>query len=289
MSLKVFFDSRQSVKSNESFSPSAQKPQALVDEWKRLRLPVTFKSFEPVSRQALYEIHDHKYVDGVLDLKRANGFGNMSSDIAQSLPWVAGSFVSAVVQAITTKESCWSLTSGAHHAHYSNGGGFCTFNFLMLGALTAKRLGAKKIILIDFDRHAPDGCRDIQRKIGLPELQIYAFADHIIENTSQTEDWLKSLPPKLLSLCDGADLILFNAGADPHENDLLGGVMTSEQMARRDGLVFETAKLFDVPVVVSLAGGYSRDKSGSIQPVLDLHTQTLMEFLEVHPLSGVKP
>ncbi|RYD17356.1 MAG: hypothetical protein EOP88_27005 [Verrucomicrobiaceae bacterium] len=47
--------------------------------------------------------------------------------------------VHAALHAYKTKESAFSPTSGAHHAGYFNGGGFCTFNHLVLAALKAFR------------------------------------------------------------------------------------------------------------------------------------------------------
>ena len=279
--MKVFFDSRQSVKSNDSFSPSAQKSGELAKQWKDRQLPVSIEPFRPAARRDLYRVHDRSYVDGVLDLQRANGYGNKSEAVAKSLPWVVGSFLSAVKHSIETGENSWSLTSGAHHAHYTHGGGFCTFNFLMLGALLAVEMGSRRTVLLDFDRHDPDGCRDIQERIEVQSLEIYSFGEQPIRNVSDSERWLANLPSTLLGLCDGADLILYNAGVDPAETDPLGGVMTKDQMRRRDRLVFETALAFDAPVSVSLAGGYSKDADGSIQPTLDLHTQTLVECLSV--------
>ena len=143
-------------------------------------------------------------------------------------------------------------------------------------------MGAKKTLLLDFDHHGPDGVREIQKKIGLSELQIYSFGEQSIQSIAEAERWLQGLRPILLEKCDGPDLVIFNAGVDSFEKDPLGGVMTVEQMDRRDRSVFETAKMFQVPVVTSLAGGYTRDAEGSIHPALDLHTQTLCEYFGVH-------
>ena len=286
MKVPVFFDSRQTVAKNDSFSPSAKKSGLLAKEWRRLKLPVEFKTFKPTTKRQLYQIHSKDYVDGVLSCKLPNGYGNRSRSIARSLPLVCGSFVSAVEHSMKTGSDSWSLTSGAHHAHFNHGSGFCTFNFLLLGALRARDLGAKKIILCDFDNHTPDGCREIQSRIGLPELEIYAFGEQGITSVAQTEKWLNELQLKLLPLFDGADLIIFNAGVDPFINDNLGGVMSAEQMQRRDRIVFHSAKYFGAATVVSCAGGYSRDEAGTIQPTLDLHTQTLTEYLKVHAEGG---
>lgn len=286
--MRVFYDRRQSVKSNKSFSPSAQKSALLAQEWKRLGFPVTFKSFKPVKNTDLYRIHDRDYVDGVLSGNRDNGYGNRSLAVARSLNWVCGSFVSAVEFSIKTGRDSWSLSAGAHHAHYRHGAGFCSYNFLCLGALHARDMGSKRTLLLDFDMHFPDGCRDIKKQIGIPELEIYAFADQNIDSVAQTEAWLKELPSILLGLLDGVDIVFYNAGVDCAETDPLGGVMTAEQMARRDRCVFETAKFFGTDCVVSLAGGYSKDSDGGIGPTLNLHTQTLLQYFAAHSITGTR-
>ena len=65
-------------------------------------------------------------------------------------------------------------------------------------------------------------------------------------------------------------MILYQAGADPHVDDPLGGMLTSSQMYERDKLVFETARERGVPVVWNLAGGYQTP----IEKVLELHLTT---------------
>ena len=80
----------------------------------------------------------------------------------------------------------------------------------------------------------------------------------------------------------GCDLILYQAGADPHINDPLGGVMTTDQMLRRDELVFQECKAMQVPVAWNLAGGYQRDDQHGIRPVLDLHDNTMRACVQVY-------
>ena len=66
------------------------------------------------------------------------------------------------------------------------------------------------------------------------------------------------------------DIIFYQAGADPHINDPLGGSLTTEQMRKRDELVFKTFSKLGIPVVWNLAGGYQ----DPIEKVLALHKTT---------------
>ena len=71
-------------------------------------------------------------------------------------------------------------------------------------------------------------------------------------------------------------MLLYQAGADPHINDPLGGCLTTEQMRKRDAIVFEYCANRGIPVVWDLAGGYQTPLS----KVLDLHEATFNEWLK---------
>ena len=267
--LKVFYSENQSAKSNSSFSPSAGKPEQVVESWKKRNQPFSIENFEPVTRDDLKLVHDPEYVDGVLDLKMMNGFGNKNPEIAKALPWVAGSMVAAALDAYKNKTITISPTSGAHHANYYGGSGFCTFNFLVLAAIKAHLAGAKKIGIIDLDCHYGDGTEEIINKLNLDYIKQYTYGgDHLAKTNS--EKWLETLPSIVEGFKD-CDLIIYNAGVDPHVDDPLGGYLTTEQIEQRDSIVIGVLRKPQIPMVVSLAGGYQKDKSGSIQKVLDLH------------------
>ena len=69
------------------------------------------------------------------------------------------------------------------------------------------------------------------------------------------------------------DNVLYQAGADVHVDDPLGGVLTTEQMIERDQIVFEAARASEIPIAWNLAGGYQTPLS----KVVDLHVNTLRE------------
>ena len=71
-------------------------------------------------------------------------------------------------------------------------------------------------------------------------------------------------------------MLFYQAGADPHIDDPLGGYLTTEQMKRRDDIVFMVAKDLDLPIVWNLAGGYQEP----FQKVLDIHQNTLDACLD---------
>ena len=67
------------------------------------------------------------------------------------------------------------------------------------------------------------------------------------------------------------DLLLYQAGADPHVDDPLGGFLDDEQLARRDAIVFGEARRMGLPVAWNLAGGYQEP----LAKVLDIHDRTM--------------
>lgn len=77
-------------------------------------------------------------------------------------------------------------------------------------------------------------------------------------------------------------MVLYQAGADPHVNDPLGGWLTTEQLRERDGLVFSGLKALGIPVAWNLAGGYQLDAAGGISPILEIHDNTLRECARVY-------
>ena len=74
------------------------------------------------------------------------------------------------------------------------------------------------------------------------------------------------------------DVILYQAGADPHVDDPLGGWLTTEQLRERDRRVFESAQRLGVPIAWNLAGGYQEPLS----KVLEIHDNTMRECERVY-------
>ena len=92
----------------------------------------------------------------------------------------------------------------------------------------------------------------------------------MVKLLSRVGDWLAEHQP---------DLLLYQAGADPHIDDPYGGILTTHDLLERDRTVFRAARELGVAVAWNLAGGYQRDAQGTIQPVLDLHLNTMRAAL----------
>lgn len=287
--MKVFFDPRQ-VAAAESFSPSAGKPGLVVDSWRRRGVPFVIRSFDPLTLDQMALAHSPAYIKNILSRKQTNGFGNRSKSVADSLPWVCGSMAAAAQCSFETGETCFSPTSGAHHAGYNFGGGFCTFNSLMIAVqLLRQTFSDTRVAIIDCDAHFGNGTEDIIRRLRIPEVSHYSFGHERLRTRRMSprdyhaadgiydpdvEEWLEELPGKMWGYLKGCDVAIFNAGVDPHIDDPLGGYLTTEEMAQRDDIVLRTAFECGVPVALALAGGYQKGANDSINAVLSLHDTT---------------
>jgi len=123
--------------------------------------------------------------------------------------------------------------------------------------------------------------REWSRVLHIQRLDGHRVAGAEYLRPNQAEEFL-ALLPELVRSMRGCDVILYQAGADPHVNDPLGGWLDDAQLQRRDELVFATAKELGVPIVWNLAGGYQRDAHGGIAPVLAIHAATARAAIEVY-------
>lgn len=286
--IPVFY-SESMLANAQSYSPSASKPRAVIEDWRAARLPIALRSFSPVTVEELCLAHDPTYVHGVLAGTLPNGFGNESPQVARSLPWTTGAMLAAAREALKSAIAC-APVSGFHHAHYDTGGGFCTFNGLVVTA--AKLLGEgslHRILILDCDQHFGDGTDQIIERLGLQKTIENATFGRWFYRPYQAEAYLAQLEEVLVRLTD-FDLVLYQAGADVHVADPLGGVLTTEQMIQRDRIVFEAARTRQIPLAWNLAGGYQEP----IDRVIALHRNTMEVCAEVyarrpaalHPLSA---
>jgi acetoin utilization deacetylase AcuC-like enzyme len=78
--------------------------------------------------------------------------------------------------------------------------------------------------------------------------------------------------PQVMS--QAPQIVFYLAGADPFEDDQLGGLaLTKAGLRRRDRLVLDAASTAGVPVVILLAGGYAR----RLEDTIDIHYATYEE------------
>jgi acetoin utilization deacetylase AcuC-like enzyme len=252
----------------------------VVRAWEGTGIPLEIVEPRPATVTDLCRAHDPAYVQAVLAGQIPNGFGNTDPTVNGTLPWTNGSMISAAEWAVVQGEPALSPTSGFHHAGWEYGAAYCTFNGLMVAALAlhARRF-VQCVAILDLDQHFGDGTRDILRRLEIPWVRHYTYG--LRPATRETaESWLDALPQLVREKVQGCDLVLYQAGVDPHVDDPLGGGLTAEQLARRDRIVFEGCRETGVPVVVNLAGGYQKP----VERVVKLHVSTLRALAGIYQL-----
>jgi len=273
--IPVFYTPKQ-VALTSSMSPSAGKPANVVGSWQELGLPIHIVEPEPVTVDDFALAHDRAFVEDVLACRRDNGFNNRSAQVAASLPWTTGSMLSAARHALTHGGVAAAPCSGFHHAQYDRPYGFCTFNGLMVTALKLKAEGRiARIGILDCDQHFGDGTEALIERHSASEWIVHVTADQDYER--EPMPFFAALP-NLVQRFEGCDVVLYQAGADPHINDPLGGFLDDAQLARRDAIVFKGLRLLGVPVAWNLAGGYQTP----LRRVLDIHDRTMIECVRAY-------
>jgi len=268
----VFYTPLQVVNDDVGISPSARKPAAVVASWQTLGLPIQILKPTLATVADFERAHDPDHVRAVLTRRHPNGFGNRLESVAKSLPWTTGSLLTAAryVLAAPDRPVAVSPTSGFHHAGYDSCEGFCTFNGLMVTvlALQNERPGLR-VGILDCDAHYGNGTVNIIERRNVGNVQHYTFGGEGVRRETSSR-WIRRFPDVLQRFA-GCDILLYQAGADPHVDDPLGGSLTTAQLLERDRVVFEGARALKIPIVWNLAGGYQQP----LRKVLDLHDNTM--------------
>jgi acetoin utilization deacetylase AcuC-like enzyme len=281
--LPVFYTPRM-VADSGSFSPSASKPAQVVESWRALGIPLEVLLPKPVSAEQLCLAHDKEFVHGVLAGRIPNGFGNHSTAVAASLPYTTGAMLAAAGEARRNGTVAIAPCSGFHHARFNAAAAFCTFNGLVVTAQVLRTAGeARRVAILDFDQHYGDGTDDIILRLHLDYIDHYTAGQHWASR-HEAGYFLTAIPPIMQPMAD-CDVILYQAGADPHVDDPLGGWLTADELVERDRIVFETAKAMGVPIAWNLAGGYQHP----LRKVLDIHDNTLRACWQVFGAPSRQP
>ncbi len=286
----IFYDPRQSIVDVQSFSKSAGKPERFV----QLMQHYDFRSYGPnygnklhpvtaITREDLYRVHDRAFVDGVFAGTELNGFENYDTRVPEACLWIIGSLLVASKHAMANPPTpACSPTSGYHHATHRESGGYCTFNGLMVVAAELIAENSKvKIGILDCDQHFGNGTENILKHYPLLAKRVihrtagqYFPGDDSETEALEFQAWLHHSIAEINAF--DCDLVLYQAGADAHINDPMGGFLDDAGLALRDRTVFNTIK---APIAWCLAGGYQANKCGSLatDPVLRIHHNTLLE------------
>jgi acetoin utilization deacetylase AcuC-like enzyme len=176
---------------------------------------------------------------------------------------------------------------GLHHAFPNHGEGFCPFNDVAVAVRVLQAEGVERIAIVDLDVHHGNGTAFIFES----DPRVFTFSMHQQHNypmwkprstldiglADGTHDatYLEQLTQALPQvLAHGPRCVFYLAGADPFEDDQLGGLrLTKEGLRRRDRLVIDAVRSAGVPLVVVLAGGYAR----RLEDTVAIHLATIDE------------
>ena len=235
-------------------------------------------------------IHDSDYIDRLLDGKltrkeeRASGFKQQSSLVEREIRITNGT-VEGALSALKYGVA-FNIAGGTHHALSNRPEGFSLINDQAVAAMHLfKERKATKVIIIDLDVHQGNGTAEILQN----ESRVFTFSMHgeknypfhkppsdldipLPDNCSDSE-YLDILEERLPQLLDEQqpDFAFFQAGVDVLKEDKLGRLsLTIEGCKQRDKIVFEQCKKRNIPVMVTMGGGYSTD----IKVILEAHCNT---------------
>ena len=181
------------------------------------------------------------------------------------------------------------IGGGLHHAFPNHGEGFCPFNDVAVAVRVLQRSGLERIAIVDLDVHHGNGTAFIFES----DPRVFTFSMHQQHNYPMwkpkgsldiglpdgTRDatYLRQLEDALPAVIAHApQCVFYLAGADPYEDDQLGGLrLTKEGLRQRDRMVIHAVRDVGVPLVVTLAGGYAR----RLEDTVAIHAATITEAL----------
>lgn len=240
--------------------------------------------------------HDPVYVQQVItgtlppQAQREIGFPWTPQMVERSRRSV-GATIAAARQALSDGISV-NLAGGTHHAYRDKGSGFCVFNDAAIAARVMQRqTPIKKIAIIDLDVHQGNGTASILHHdpsiftLSLHGEKNFPFRkepsdlDIGLPDDCGDDQYLEALDHGLAQL-DARfepDLLIYLAGADPHEADRLGRLkLTFDGLKARDRRVFEYARHHNLGIAITMAGGYGTDINNTVR----VHVQTIAQALD---------
>ena len=252
----------------------------------------------PATEAVILCTHDEKYWHQLRDLtlppkeQRRIGFP-LSPQLVEREIRIAQGTIDGCHYALQNRIA-FNVAGGTHHAGSSWGEGFCLLNDQAIAAnyLLNNNLSCS-ILIIDLDVHQGNGTAQIFEH----EPRVFTFSMHGANNFpyrkeksdldiplrdgTTDDEYLTLLKQTLPDLIEQhkPDFIFYLAGVDVLATDKLGKLaMTKDGCKERDRLVFEQCLKNQVPVQVSMGGGYSTD----IKDIVEAHCNTYRLAVEMY-------
>ena len=229
----------------------------------------------PAPREDLLLVHAAEYLD---DLERLRWTPRtrmselpLSEGIVRAYVLGAAGTTCAARAALESRFAVH-LGGGFHHAFSDLASGFCYINDLAVAIRVLQRDGRiRRAAVVDCDLHQGNGTAHVFRD----DESVFTFSIHQehlypvkergdldigLENGAGDEVFNSRLAAALPRVWEHRpELVLYQAGADPYEDDQLGALRLSiPGLLERDRLVLEGCAERGIPAVVTLGGGYAR-------------------------------
>jgi acetoin utilization deacetylase AcuC-like enzyme len=169
------------------------------------------------------------------------------------------------------------LGGGYHHAFADRGRGYCVINDVAIAIRSMQKQNLlKKVLIVDLDFHQGDGTAKIfnnddsvftmsvHSDEGWPDEKQVSDLDMPVKEseTHRYQEFVEQGVKESLRRF-APDMVLFIAGSDPYEKDVLPGTkfikLSLEAMKERDFYVIDTFASKGVPLAMVFAGGYGPD------------------------------
>jgi acetoin utilization deacetylase AcuC-like enzyme len=244
---------------------------------------------EPATDEQLLTVHTRAYLDDLLELRRSErtlySELPLNRTIVDAYRLAAGGTLLAARTALDGMPVVCHIGGGFHHAFANHAEGFCYINDIAVAIRVLQGEGRiKRALVIDCDLHQGNGTAHIF----LDDPSVTTFSIHQENNypAKQKSDvdiglpdyaddveYLSHLQTTVPGLLDSAraDLLVYVAGADPYQDDVLGRLKVSMHgLLERDELVLGAAVERKIPVATVTAGGYARHTVDTVK----IHAQT---------------
>jgi acetoin utilization deacetylase AcuC-like enzyme len=253
----------------------------LLDDY--FAAPEDFVEPQPASDADILRVHDpgwvHRLKTGTLTVKELAKLEIPYSPEMVAAFWLAtGGSILAARNALRDRIG-FNIGGGFHHAFPGHGEGFCAIHDVAVAIRALQHDGSiERAMVVDLDVHHGNGTAAIfagdRSVLTLSMHQFHNYPsekpDSIIDihlpDGVKDEEYLRRLNDALaVAMGFAPNLIFYLAGADPYQEDQLGGLsLTMDGLIQRDLIVFKTAVSQNVPVAVVLAGGYAVDTNDTV-------------------------
>ena len=258
-------------------------------------LPSDWLEPELATRDELALVHTREYLDDFLGVRLTprTAFSEfpLTPEIVRAYVRGAGGTILACREALARGFAANS-GGGFHHAFADLAAGFCYLNDIAIGIRVLQREGEiRRAAVVDCDLHQGNGTARIFQ--GDETVFTYSIHQENLYPVKERSDWdigledhagdaryLDELSRALPQIFERArpDFVVYQAGADPFEEDQLGDLgITRPGLLERDRLVLAACAERGVPCAVTLGGGYARYLSDTVA----IHAGTCRMMLEV--------